>query len=165
MIPPVSLRCEDEVRLFAPGASRTVTVEVTAARADLERRHLSLDTPDGWKVTPAKQSFSLASAGEQKKFTFTVTAPPQAATAEITARAKIGGKSYDNERMEISYPHIPLQLLQPPARLKAVCLDLAIRGQKSRLPSRRRRQRGRCLKEMGYEVTHAHRRRPHHRTG
>ena len=80
IIPPVSLRCEDEVRLFAPGASREVTIEVTAARADL-KGELSLDTPDGWKATPAKQSFSFASAGEQKKFSFTVTAPPQAATA------------------------------------------------------------------------------------
>ena len=77
--PPVSLRCVDEVKLFAPGSTREVTVEVTAARTDL-KGELSLDTPDGWKATPAKQSFSLASAGEQKKFSFTVTAPPQAAT-------------------------------------------------------------------------------------
>jgi hypothetical protein len=32
--------------------------------------------------------------------------------------------------VEINYPHIPLQLLQPPASLKAVSLDLAIRGRK-----------------------------------
>ncbi len=44
IIAPVSLRCEDEVKLFAPGASREVTVEVTAARADL-KGELSLDAP------------------------------------------------------------------------------------------------------------------------
>jgi LmbE family N-acetylglucosaminyl deacetylase len=152
IIPPVALRCEDEVRLFAPGASREVTVEVTAARADL-KGELSLDTPDGWKAAPAIQSFSLASAGEQKKFSFTVTAPPQAATAQITARAKIGDKTYDNQRIEISYPHIPMQLLQPPARVKAVSLDLAIRGKKVGYVPGAGDSVAEAIKEMGYDVT------------
>jgi LmbE family N-acetylglucosaminyl deacetylase len=152
IIPPVSLRCVDEVKLFAPGASREVTVEVTAAREDL-KGELSLDTPDGWKVTPAKQSFSLASAGGQKEFSFTVTAPPQAATAEITARAKIGDKTYDNQRIEISYPHIPMQLLQPPARVKAVSLDLAIRGKKVGYVPGAGDSVADAIKEMGYDVT------------
>ncbi len=152
IIPPVSLRCEEEVKLFAPGASREVTVEVTAARADL-KGELSLDTPDGWKATPAKQSFSLASTGEQKKFSFTVTAPPQAASAEITARAKIGDKTYDNQRIEISYPHIPMQLLQPPARVEAVSLDLAIRGKKVGYVPGAGDSVADAIKEMGYDVT------------
>ena len=152
IIPPVSLRCEDEVKLFAPGSTREVTVEVTAARADLTGE-LSLDTPDGWKAAPAIQSFLLASAGEQKKFSFTVTAPPQAATAQITARAKIGDKIYDNQRIEISYPHIPMQLLQPPARVKAVSLDLAIRGKKVGYIPGAGDSVAAAIKEMGYDVT------------
>jgi LmbE family N-acetylglucosaminyl deacetylase len=152
IIPPVSLRCEEEVKLFAPGASREVTVEVTAARADL-KGELSLDTPDGWKATPAKRELSFASAGERKKFSFTVTAPPQAATAQITARAKIGDKTYDNQRIEISYPHIPMQLLQPPARVKVVSLDLAIRGKKVGYIPGAGDSVADAIKEMGYDVT------------
>jgi LmbE family N-acetylglucosaminyl deacetylase len=152
IIPPVSLRCEDEVRLFAPGASREVTIEVTAARADL-KGELSLDTPDGWKVAPAKREFSFATAGQSGKFSFTVTAPPQAASAQLTARAKIGDKVYDNQRIEISYPHIPMQLLQPPARVRAVSLDLAIRGKKVGYIPGAGDSVADAIKEMGYDVT------------
>jgi len=152
IIPPVSLRCEDEVKLFAPGASRDVTVEVTAARADL-KGELSLDTPDGWKATPAKREFSFASPGQREEFSFTVTAPPQVATAQITARAKIGDNIYDNQRIEISYSHIPLQLLQPPARVKAVSLDLAIRGKKVGYLPGAGDSVADAIKEMGYDVT------------
>jgi LmbE family N-acetylglucosaminyl deacetylase len=152
IVAPVFLRFENEVALFAPGSTQEVTVEVTAARGDLSGE-LSLDTPDGWKATPAKKEFSFAAAGEQKKFSFAVAAPPQAVSAQITARAKIGGKIYDNQRVEISYPHIPLQLLQPPARLKAVCLDLAIRGKKIGYLPGAGDSVAEAIKEMGCEVT------------
>ncbi len=152
IIPPVSLHCEDEVKLFAPGSSRKVTVEVTAARADL-KGELSLDTPEDWKVTPAKKELSFTSAGQREKFSFTVTAPPQAASAQITARVKIGDKIYDNQRIEISYPHIPMQLLQPPARIQAVSLDLAIRGKKVGYLPGAGDSVADAVREMGYEVT------------
>ena len=152
VIAPVSLRCEDKVKLFAPGSSREVTIEVTAARADL-KGELSLDAPDGWTVAPAKREFSFASAGERKEFSFTLTAPPQAGSAQITARAKIGDKIYDNQRIEISYPHIPMQLLQPPARIKAVSLDLAIRGKKVGYVPGAGDSVADAIREMGYDVT------------
>jgi LmbE family N-acetylglucosaminyl deacetylase len=127
VIPPVSLHCENEVALFAPASSHEVGVEVVASRADVEGE-ISLDAPAGWKITPAKQPFHFASVGERGNFSFKVTAPSQAATAEITVRAKIGSSTFDSQRIEIRYPHIPEQLLQPPARVKAVSLDLAIRS-------------------------------------
>jgi LmbE family N-acetylglucosaminyl deacetylase len=127
VIPPVSLHCEDEVALFAPASSHEVSVEITAARADV-KGEISLAAPAGWKISPAKQPFLFAASGEHGKFSFTVTAPAQAATAELTARAKIGGSTFDNQHVEIRYPHIPEQLLQPPARIKAVSLDLAVRA-------------------------------------
>ena len=152
VIAPVALHCVDEVKLFAPGSERTVTIAVIAARADL-KGELSLAAPADWKIFPAKQAFEFASAGEHKKFSFKINAPPQAASAQITARAKIGDKIYDNQRIEISYPHIPAQLLQPPARVKAVSLDLAIRGKKVGYLPGAGDSVADAIKEMGYEVT------------
>ena len=129
VIPPISLRLGSEVELFAPGKSRPVEVDVTAYRAGVAGT-VQLEVPAGWKAKPATQSFLLGSVGEHAKFKFTVTAPTEPATAKIVAVAEIGGVRYDNERVEINYPHIPLQLLQPPASLKAVCLDLAIHSHK-----------------------------------
>ncbi len=152
VIAPVSVRCESEVTLFAPGASRDVTVQVTAARANT-KGELSLDAPTGWTISPAKQEFHFTSEGEAKKFSFKVTAPAQIASAQITARAKVGDKVYDNQLIEISYAHIPLQVLQPPARTKAVALDLEIRGKHVGYVAGAGDSVADALKEMGYEVT------------
>jgi LmbE family N-acetylglucosaminyl deacetylase len=152
VIAPVALHCEDQVKLFEPNSSREVTFAVTAARGNL-KGELSLVTPDGWKISPATQAFDFAAAGEQKKFSFTVTAPPQATNAQFTARAKIGDQIYDNDRIEISYPHIPAQLLQPLARCKVISLDLTVRGKKVGYVPGAGDTVADALKEMGCEVT------------
>ncbi len=151
-ISPVSLKLGSEVALFAPSATKPVTVEVTASRPGTAGT-LRLNAPSGWTVAPATQSFNLTDAGDQVTLTFTVTAPAQPATAGITAEAKVGGRRYDNERVVINYPHIPLLLLQPSARLKAVCLDLTIRGQNIGYLPGAGDSVAECLEDMGYKVT------------
>jgi hypothetical protein len=152
IIPPVSLHCDDEVALFAPGSAHDVSVEVVAARADVTGE-LSLDAPASWKIMPAKKSFHFVLAGERQKFSFKVTAPPQAGTAQITARAKIGDKIFDSQHIEIRYAHIPEQLLQPPARMRAVSLDLAVRGKKIGYIFGAGDTVADAIKQMGCDVT------------
>jgi LmbE family N-acetylglucosaminyl deacetylase len=151
-IPPVSLHCEKEVMLFAPDSSRDVSIGVVAARADMAGE-LSLDAPPGWKITPVSQPFRLATIGERGTFSFTVTAPAQITNAQITACAKIGSTTCDNQHVEIHYAHIPEQLLQPPARIKAICLDLAIRGRTVGYVPGAGDTVADAIKEMGYAVT------------
>ncbi len=127
VIPPVSLKFVSDIALLTPGTSRSVEVEITASRAG-STGTLQLEAPDDWKVLPATQSFHLANVGDHARFEFTIIAPMQSTTAKIIASAEIDGVRYRNQREEISYPHIPRQLLQPLASLKAVSLDLAIRG-------------------------------------
>lgn len=127
VIPPVSLRFLSDVVVLTPGSSRSVAVEITAARVH-SAGTLQLQAPPDWKVNPAKQSFDLASMGQHAQFNFTITAPTKCETSKIAACAEMHGARYCNERQEISYAHIPRQLLQPPAVVKAVSLDLATRG-------------------------------------
>jgi LmbE family N-acetylglucosaminyl deacetylase len=151
VIAPVSLRFLSDVRLFAPGAERTVEVEITAHRA--ESGTLRLDAPADWRVAPAEQPFHLQKPGEQARFTYSVTAPAGDAAAFVEARAKIGGATFANERVEISYDHIPVQLLQPPARLKAVSLQLATRGHRVGYVPGAGDSVAESLEDMGYAVT------------
>ncbi len=152
VIAPVALRPLSEVRLFAPGAERRVDVEVTAAR-DGVAGTLDLRAPDGWTVTPASQPFRLASAGDRAQLSFTVKAPSAPGTAALTAEAHVGDRTWNTGRVVIRHEHIPVQLLQPPARLKAVALDLAIKGRRvGYIPGAGDRV-AEGLEEMGYEVT------------
>ena len=152
VIPPVSLIFASEVRLFTPGSTRPVEVEATAARTGTTGT-VELEVPSGWRAEPATQPFTLAAAGDRKRFTFNVTAPGQAATAVISARASVGGKNFGTGRIELSYPHLPRQLLQPPARLKVVDLDLAIAGHKVGYVPGAGDSVAEALEQMGYTVT------------
>ncbi len=152
VIPPVSLKFLDDVELFPSGAARSAIVEITAARSNLTGT-LRLDLPAAWRVTPPTQSFSIATPGGTARSVFTITAPPQAGTAEILAVATVGGVEWHTGRVELKYDHIPPQLLQPPARLKALSLDLAIRGHKVGYIPGAGDDIAAALSRMGYEVT------------
>ena len=152
IIPPVSLAFASELELFVPGSTRTVTVELSAARAPVAGT-LQLATPAGWQVAPATQPFHLAAVGAHASFAFAVTAPAAPAEAKIGAAADIDGVRYRTNRVEIRYDHIPRQLLQPVAQLKAVSLDLAIRGRSvGYLPGAGDRVAD-AIARMGYTVT------------
>ncbi len=152
VIAPVALRFVSEVRLFAPGSERRVDVEVTAARDGAAGR-LDLQAPSGWTVTPASQPFRLASAGDHALLAFTVKAPSETGTATLAAEARVGDRTWNTGKVVIRHQHIPVQLLQPAARLKAVALDLSIKGRRVGYVSGAGDRVAESLAEMGYQVT------------
>ncbi len=152
VIPPVSLQFAAGVSLFAPGSNRSVTVSVVAARAGVAGA-LQLELPDGWTLSPASQPFRLGGAGEKATVTFNVTAPAQPTAGRMVARADIGGTHFHNQRIEINYPHLPLLLLQPPARARLVCLDVATRGKQVGYLPGAGDDTASALEQLGYKVT------------
>jgi len=152
VIAPVSLRFIADVWLFAPGTARPVTVELTAARARAAGT-VQLEARAGWTVTPVSQPFRLAAPGEHARFTFTVTAPAQLAATPLGASVEINGRRFNQQRVEVRYDHLPLQLLQPPARAKAVSLELATRGRHVGYLPGAGDDVAAALEQMGYEVT------------
>ncbi|HEY9715085.1 MAG TPA: hypothetical protein V6C72_16565, partial [Chroococcales cyanobacterium] len=127
VIPPVSLRFISDVVIMTPASKRSVVVEMKAARVG-SAGTLSLEAPPGWKVEPPQQPFNLATIGQSAQFTFTIAAPDKPETAKITASAEMNGVRYHNQRQEVSYAHLPRQLLQPAAVVKAVSFDLTKKG-------------------------------------
>jgi hypothetical protein len=151
VIPPVSLDFASDIALLAPGTSHPVEVGVVPSRAD-SVGILRLEAPDGWDVSPAQRPFHLATVGERARFDFTITAPPHLGTGTIIAEAEIGGVRYRNRRVEINYPHIPPQLLQPLASLKGISLELATRGHSVGYLPGAGDSLAESLKQMGYSV-------------
>ena len=152
VVAPVALAFADEVALLAPNSRQPTVIEVTAARANAAGT-LRLELPAGWLAAPATHSFNLKNAGDKIQLTFTLTAPAHPATASIRAVADLDGLTYDQQRIAIRYPHLPVLLLQPTARLQVVALDLAIRGRKVGYLPGAGDNTSAALQQMGYAVT------------
>ena len=152
VVAPVALAFADEVALLAPNSHQPTVIEVTAARANTAGT-LRLELPAGWQAAPATHPFHLKNAGDKIQLTFTLTAPAHPATASIRAVAELDGLTYDQQRIAIRYPHLPVLLLQPTARLQVVALDLAIRGRKVGYLPGAGDNTSAALQQMGYAVT------------
>lgn len=151
VIPPVTLNTGTSVALFKPGAPKTIEVEVTATH-EAAAGILRLKAPTGWNVAPAQQAFKLSQAGEKTKASFTVT-PTTMGSGNLVAVAEIGGVQFSNQRQEIRYKHIPVQLLQPPARIKVAAFDFAIRGKAVGYLPGAGDSTVSSLQQLGYTVT------------
>ena len=124
VIAPVSFAFPYDVALFwqEPRAHQ-YNIQVTAARPNVSAT-VRLDAPPGWKIEDNDQPIHLAGTGDKATCSFIITAPESAATATLTASASVNGVRYSNQRQEITYSHLPRLLLQPPATVTAVSLDL-----------------------------------------
>lgn len=152
VVSPVNVHFPTLVKVIAPGRSSQVQVEVRANRTAADGS-LKLELPAGWTASPASQPFTLAAAGATARLTFTVTAPATVASADLRAVAEVGGQRYSADRSVIDYDHIPLQLLQPPARTRGVSVDLAIRGRNIGYLPGAGDDVAECIAQMGYTVT------------
>ncbi|HTD65763.1 MAG TPA: PIG-L family deacetylase [Candidatus Limnocylindria bacterium] len=151
VISPVALNFGSAVALFKPGSEKSLEVEVTAARSAVEGT-LRLRAPSGWSVSPTGQSFKLSKAGDKAKLAFTVSTK-QASSGNLIAVAEIGGVQFSNQRIEIRYDHIPVQVLQPPAKLKVAAFDVAIRGKTVGYLPGAGDDTVASLQQLGYAVT------------
>ncbi|MGV3640409.1 MAG: LmbE family protein, partial [Adhaeribacter sp.] len=126
--PPVMLNLAEKVYIFADDQSRQVQVQVQAGQ-DQVGGTVALQVPAGWKVEPASQPFHLKMKEEGQVLVFRVSPPNKQSEGELKAVATVGGKTYDQSGVAIIYPHIPTQMLFPPAIARLARIDLKRKGQ------------------------------------
>jgi hypothetical protein len=71
---------------------------------------------------------------------------------QVTNDPVRGGRTYGHSRREIRYEHIPTLVLQPPAALRVVSLELATRGQRIGYLAGAGDLVPEALQRMGYQV-------------
>jgi hypothetical protein len=152
VIPPIVLHFPTLTRDFAPSGTKPVEIELTANRANTAGK-VQLDLPAGWTATPVAQDFSIAASGGKTTVTFNVKAPAGTTSATIAAHATVGGQRYATDHTAIDYDHIPYQLLQPAATIRAVSTNLAIKGGRVAYLPGAGDDVADCIAQMGYTVT------------
>jgi LmbE family N-acetylglucosaminyl deacetylase len=152
VVPPVAVNMSESVRMFPSREERGIRVVVEANRADAAGE-VKLDVPAGWSVKPAARAFKLHAAGEQQELMFGVTPPGKDTIGELHASAETGGRSIGRGMTVISYPHIPVQVVFPPAEQKLVHADIRVLAKKIGYIMGAGDDMPRALEQLGCQVT------------
>jgi hypothetical protein len=127
--PPVFANVVNSVFVFPTNEPKPVSVRVTTATGPV-KGELKLAVPQGWEVTPASIAIDLKAADAEMVGTFSVKPPTQNSEGSLRAIVSIDGRDYSLERIRISYPHIGVQTLMPPAQAKLVRADILKKGER-----------------------------------
>jgi len=125
--PPAFVNVGNSVFVFATNEPKPLSVRVTAANGPV-KGDLKLGAPQGWEVSPASIPIDLKAADAEMVATFSVKPPNQNGEGTLRAIVSIDGRDYSLERVRISYPHIGVQTLMPPAEAKLVRADIRKKG-------------------------------------
>jgi hypothetical protein len=150
--PPAAVNLPEGVEVFPSEAPKKIEIEVKAGAAQMNGE-LRLDLPEGWRAEPSSQSFQLTDAGGEQTLGFSITPPHAGAQAELRALAKVDGQEISNGITVISYPHIPPQVLFPPAAAKLVRADVKLKARKIGYVMGAGDELPEALRQLGCEVS------------
>jgi LmbE family N-acetylglucosaminyl deacetylase len=125
--PPVFVNVLDNVFVFPTNQPKPVSVRLTAATGAV-KGELKLTAPQGWEVSPASFPVELKAVNAEMVAKFSVKPPNQNSEGTLRAIVSIDGRDYSLGRVRISYPHIGVQTLMPPAEAKLVRADIRRKG-------------------------------------
>ncbi len=127
IIPPVTTRLTETVYIFPDAKDKSIEVIVKSGK-DKVKGTLKLDLPDGWSAEPNTVDFSIDKKGGEEILSFKVSPSAGQSTGEIRAIAMSDGKEYGMSLVDISYDHIPHQILLEESKAKIVRLDIKTAG-------------------------------------
>jgi LmbE family N-acetylglucosaminyl deacetylase len=125
VVPPATVTPMRDAAMARNGRAAPVALRVRSAR-DAVKGRVTLSAPPGWRVDPAAIPVDLAKAGDEALVRFDVTPKPGSAAAELTPAVEIDGKSWSVLAHVIDHPHIPVQVVLQPARIRVVPLQAEI---------------------------------------
>jgi LmbE family N-acetylglucosaminyl deacetylase len=123
--PPATVTPFREAVLAPNGTAAPLIVKVRASRDSL-RGEVEVPVPEGWRVEPASAPVSLEKAGDETTVRFAMTPPPSGTPVEVHPRITVDGRSWSWREDVLDYPHIPMQVVLQPSRVRAVPLTLVV---------------------------------------
>lgn len=151
VVPKVSLHLEGPVLLFPDGKPRDVAVTVRGSKKDVSGT-AGLRLPAGWTASPALP-FHFSKEGEETILRFTVTPPAGISAGTLRAMAVAEGESFSRDLVRLDYPHLPVQVLTPPAEAVVVRRDVRVAGKKAGYVMGSGDEVPEALRQLGFDVT------------
>ncbi len=127
--PDVSVNLKEKVIVFADNTPKTINVLVKSGKSGPKGR-LHAHLPDGWRAEPPAHALGFTGEkGEEQTVQFQIYPAKKQSTGELTLAWETYGEKPIQQRIEINYPHIPVQLMFMDAKAKVVKLDIQKRGE------------------------------------
>ena len=152
VVPSVMVNLSERVQVLADQTPREISITLVAGAVPTAGK-LRIQVPEGWRAEPAEIPFSLAKPMEELKVSTRITAPAMTGSGELKVLVESLGKTeLARGRVQINYPHIPLQTLFPPAMARLVRLDLRHNGRRIGYVMGAGDDVPQSLRPLGYEV-------------
>ena len=129
IVPPVAVSFAEKTMIFPDANPRAVSVRLENNAGEVAGR-VKLDVPEGWTVKPASVEFVLKRHGQQRTANFSITPPAAASMGEVVAAAELGGEAVSSGVRAIEYPHIPIQVVYPKARMRVARAEVKLLAKK-----------------------------------
>ena len=153
--PPVALRFERGVYLFADDSPREMRVVVEAPGGAVTGP-VRLDLPRGWRATPAETTVTVNGPDAPASLRFWVrpgAVETSSAPLGVSASMSIGGSRQTRSRTVIDHSHIPVMTLFPQAEARLVRADVKRAGSRVGYVMGSGDDVPAALEQMGYKVT------------
>jgi LmbE family N-acetylglucosaminyl deacetylase len=149
--PPFSIDLPAANFVFPLGSARDFSLQIRALASN-QSGEVHLETPQGWKVSPATAPFQLKEVGAAQEVRFRLTPPAGPLSGRFKVVAKGGTTEISSGVDVIPYSHIPAQTVLEPAegKLSAVSLKVLakrvgyVMGSSDKVPD--------ALRQMGCQV-------------
>lgn len=149
VVPELSVNFVESVVIFASEDAKTLSLNLRAGRSDLKGQ-LSLDIPQGWKITPEIIDFEISNKGEEISVEFEVTPPQNSQEAYL----RVDYKNKNTTAVtEISYDHIPKQYMYLTATQKLARVKVETKGSKVAYIMGAGDEVPKAIEQLGYEVS------------
>lgn len=149
-VPAAFVTPESASKIVPEGTSSTLYVRINA-NEDLSNARLEWTAPEGWEVVGNKETFSL-SRGQVKTMEITVKPNEAAESAKLAFVLFSDQGAVKTAAQWISYEHIPEQVVQYPATVQLIPLNIATSPKKVLYVEGSGDETDEALERLGYQV-------------
>jgi hypothetical protein len=125
--PPATIDAVASVQLFPNNERRTLRAVVRASAGAVSGT-ATIKLPAHYSVEPRSIPFKLDAAGSEAELEFEIKPDKSAEPADATLAVEVAGERYDRGLRVVEYPHIPIQVWHPLARVRLVPVELKLAG-------------------------------------
>lgn len=152
VLPEVTTNIVNKVSIFNDNQSKEIQVKIIS-QTENTKGTISLNIDKNWKVEPTSIAFEIPQKNDERIVTFKVFPPKSENTSTLEAVVSMNGKKFNQELIEINYPHIPKQTILQPSTSKLVKLDIQTKGKNIGYINGAGDEVGLNLENLGYKVT------------